>query len=140
MFRVNRSAHSNPLNEALRQLFYSGLSEEDAYRELTADTRFNNVARSIVQSTYAHLQSKKKIEDKNALAKYIDNTEKLCYSNVSVGCKKSERINWTQDRKFMINDRFFLVLHANIEDDLFHHLTLIDVFVNKTRFGFKLSF
>jgi hypothetical protein len=104
--------------EALRQFFDDNVSEDDAYTQMPADPRFGKVDHRVISSVYNDLRKK-------TIADYSTNLDKYWHSTVH--CEKA-------DKTIILSEHFVVVFHSSIEDEHFHHFTVLDLFNNVTKF------
>jgi hypothetical protein len=128
MSSLSRVAQLNLLNQVLRELFNAGVSEEDAFQQLTADRRFDQVRRATVKSIYDHLQKKFVSERTNAVAKFLKNANRFHYSSVVIYSEISDRWTWNSNQKTIIDERFVVISHTDNLVQTCHCFTLIDTF------------
>jgi hypothetical protein len=112
--------------EALHQFFNDNMSENDAYIQMSADSRFGQVNRNVISSVYRDLRKK-------TIADYSANLDKFWHSSITVDCDETDQIDWARDPKIILNEHFAVVFHKSIEDEQFHHFTVLDLFNNVTR-------
>jgi hypothetical protein len=106
--------------EALRDLFNDNVNENDAYNQLSAEPRFGHVDPRVISSVYSDLR-KKTIDD------YSANLDKYWQSSMNVDCDET-------DHMYILSEHFAVISHDSIEDEQFHHFTVLDLFNNVTRF------
>jgi hypothetical protein len=128
---LSRAAQLNLLNETLRQLFDQGVTEEAAFRQVSADARFGRVRRATVTSTYEGLRKSIVNERKKLLTKYSKNAINLRYSTISLEFEMPVREHWMWNRKFMMDQRFVVAEQARIGGPDSYCLILIDTFNNR---------
>jgi hypothetical protein len=135
MSNLSRVEQLNLLQDTLRELFDAGVSEEDAFQQLTADHRFGRVRRTTIKSTYGHFQDKINKQHKKIVAKYSKHADNYRYLSISADAHIREA-GWSWYQKVIIDERFVVFPHHANTRDSFHRLTVIDIFNNKLKYVF----
>jgi hypothetical protein len=87
---------------------------------MSADPRFGQINRDVISSVYCDLR-------KQIVADYSANLDKFWHSSMIIDYNE-------MDGMFILNEHFAVVFYTSIEDEQFHHFTVLDLFNNVTKF------